>query len=78
MRVTTLQPDPGFNDHSPPDNFYDLFTGKGRTYGMDLAAYYKKGRTDLVASYTLSKIAEQYDDLFDGKNSLHRKIAGTR
>lgn len=67
MRVTTLQPDPGFNDHSPPGNFYKLFTGNGWTYGMDLTAYYKKGKTDLVASYTLSKIKEQYDDFFNGE-----------
>lgn len=67
MRVTTLQPDPGFNDHSPPVNFYRLFTGSGWTYGMDLTAYYKKGKTDVVASYTLSKIKEQYDDFFNGE-----------
>jgi hypothetical protein len=67
MRVTTLEPDPGFNDHSPPGNIYRLFTGTGWTYGMDLTAYYKKGRTDVVASYTLSKIKEQYDDFFNGE-----------
>jgi len=67
MRVTTLQPDPGFNDQTPPWNFYRLFTGTGWTAGMDLTAYFKKGRTDFVASYTLSKIAEQYDKFFDGK-----------
>ncbi|HEX5113055.1 MAG TPA: TonB-dependent receptor, partial [Saprospiraceae bacterium] len=67
MRVTTLQPDPGFNDNTLPWNFYRLYTGSGWTAGMDLTAYYKKGKTDFVASYTLSKIAEQYDKFFDGK-----------
>ncbi len=66
MRVATLRPDPGFNDHSPPDTFYKLFTGKGWTAGMDLTAYCKWGKSDLVMSYTLSKIAEQYDHLFNG------------
>ena len=67
MRVTTLQPDPGFNDNTPPWNFYRLYTGSGWTAGMDLTAYFKKGKTDFVASYTLSKIAEQYDRFFEGK-----------
>jgi ABC-type thiamine transport system substrate-binding protein len=66
MRIETLRPDPGFDDHSPPENFYELFTGNGWTAGMDLTTYYKQGRTDIVISYTLSKIAEQYDQLFNG------------
>jgi hypothetical protein len=33
---------------------------------MDVTAYYKKGRTDVVAAYTLSRIAEQYDGLYNG------------
>lgn len=66
MRVATLRPDPGFDDHSPPKSYYELFTGNGWTAGMDLTAYYKVGKTDLVMSYTLSRIAEQYDGLFNG------------
>ena len=66
MRVATLRPDPGFDDHSPPDSFYELFAGNGWTAGMDLTTYYKQGRTDIVISYTLGKIAEQYDKLFNG------------
>jgi hypothetical protein len=67
MRVTSLFPDPGFDDQTPPDSYYKLFTGSGWTAGMDLTAYFKKGRTDIVMSYTLSKIAEQYDQFFNGK-----------
>jgi|GEM_PF-1157212 len=66
MRVATLNPDQGFNDEPPGNNFYNLFTGKGWTAGMDLTMYYKVGKADIVASYTLSKIAEQYDQLFNG------------
>jgi hypothetical protein len=66
MRIETLRPDPGFNDHTSPEKFYELFTGNGWTAGMDLTTYYKQGRTDIVISYTLSKIAEQYDKLFNG------------
>jgi len=67
MRIATLHPDQGPNDHSPPETFYKLFTGNGWTRGMDITAYYKNGKTDIVMSYTLSKIAERYDDLFNGE-----------
>jgi hypothetical protein len=66
MRVATLRPDPAFDDHSPPDRYYNLFTGNGWTAGMDITTYYKQGKTDLILSYTLSKIAEQYAGLFNG------------
>lgn len=67
MRVASLRPDPRHDDHDPPQNFYKLFTGNGWTKGMDITAYWKKGKTDVVIAYTLSKIAEQYDMLFNGK-----------
>jgi hypothetical protein len=54
----------GFDDHFP-GWFYELFAGNGWTAGMDLTAYYKQGER-IVISYTLSKIAEQYDKLFNG------------
>ena len=67
MRVTSPEPDPGYDDNSPPENFYRLFVGNGWTRGLDLTAYYKKGKTDILVSYTLSKMAEQYDGLYKGE-----------
>ena len=64
MRVSSPEPDPGFDNNSPPHNFYRLYVGKGWTRGMDITAYYKKGKTDILASYTLSKMVEQYDGLY--------------
>ena len=66
MREMSLFLDPGFDDQSPPESVYELFTGNGWTAGMDLTGYFKKGRTDIVMSYTLSWIKEQYDELFNG------------
>ncbi|HJW28382.1 MAG TPA: hypothetical protein VJ508_03930, partial [Saprospiraceae bacterium] len=66
IRITALRPDPGFNDHGPPTTYYHLFTGQGWTAGLDITAVYKIKKTDIVLSYTLSKIQEKYDQVFHG------------
>lgn len=65
--VRSLQPDPGHGgDHEPPGTFYKLFIGEGRTYGMDFTALYKWKHIETSVLYTLSKIEERYDMLFQG------------
>jgi outer membrane receptor protein involved in Fe transport len=63
-RVRALNPDPS-SGH--PDKFYRLFTGNGRTYGIDLTLLYKKKKFEGSVLYTLSKIEERYDLLFNGE-----------
>jgi hypothetical protein len=64
--VRPLRPDPSFGDHSPPGDFYRLFTGDGWTSGVDVTLLYKKKKTELSLLYTLSKLAERYDMLYNG------------
>lgn len=65
-RVSALMPDPGFNDPTTPDNFYQLLTGDGYASGLDLTVLYKKGKLESAVYYSLSKIAERYEELFNG------------
>ena len=65
--VRSLQPDPGHGgNHEPPGEFYRLFTGEGRTYGVDFTVLYKWKKVETSILYTLSKIEERYDMLFQG------------
>jgi hypothetical protein len=64
-RVRPLMPDPS-HGHQGPDDFYRLFTGDGRTYGVDLTLLYKKKKVEASVLYTLSKIEERYAMLFNG------------
>lgn len=66
-RVSALKPDPGFDDPTSPDNFYHLLSGSGYTTGLDVTVLYKEGKVEGAVYYSLSKIAEQYDELFNGE-----------
>ncbi|MEO6130338.1 MAG: TonB-dependent receptor [Saprospiraceae bacterium] len=68
INVRALRPDPSFHDHSPPGEFYRLFSGDGWTDGMDVMMAYKKDKFQGSVSYTLSKISERYDLLFNGNS----------
>ncbi|HQW25831.1 MAG TPA: TonB-dependent receptor, partial [Saprospiraceae bacterium] len=64
-RVRPLNPDPSHGNQGS-DDFYRLFTGDGRTYGVDLTLLYKKKKVETSVLYTLSKIEERYAMLFNG------------
>ncbi|HSF90095.1 MAG TPA: TonB-dependent receptor, partial [Saprospiraceae bacterium] len=64
-RVRPLNPDPSHGNQGS-DDFYRLFTGDGRTYGLDLTLLYKKKKVEASVLYTLSKIEERYAMLFNG------------
>ncbi|MBL0006704.1 MAG: TonB-dependent receptor [Saprospiraceae bacterium] len=64
-RVRPLNPDPSHGNQGS-DDFYSLFTGDGRTYGIDLTLLYKKKKVEASVLYTLSKIEERYAMLFNG------------
>ncbi|MBK8831458.1 MAG: TonB-dependent receptor [Saprospiraceae bacterium] len=64
-RVRPLNPDPSHGNQGS-DDFYRLFTGDGRTYGIDLTLLYKKKKVEASVLYTLSKIEERYAMLFNG------------
>lgn len=65
-RVRPLRPDPSADDPTSPNNFYRLFVGEGWTSGLDITVLYKKKKIEASLLYTLSKIAERYDQLFNG------------
>lgn len=65
--VRSLQPDPSHGGYQPPGEFYRLFTGEGRTYGVDLTVIYKWKKLETSVLYTLSKIEERYDMLFNNE-----------
>ena len=66
-RVAPLRPNPSFDDPYGQDEFYQLFTGDGRTMGMDFTVLYKKERVEASLLYTLSKLEERYEKLFNGE-----------
>ena len=66
-RVAPLRPDPSFDDPYGQNNFYQLFTGDGRTTGIDVTVLYKKKRVEASLLYTLSKLEERYEQLFNGE-----------
>ena len=69
-RIRALDPDPGHGHGgggNDPKDYYRLFTGQGRTYGMDLTLLYKQKKFEASMLYTLSKIEEQYPMLFQGE-----------
>ena len=68
INVRAPRPDPSFDDQTSPGDFYQLYMGKGWTAGMDILASYKTKKTSGTISYTLSKISEQYDMLFNGNS----------
>lgn len=65
-RVRPLMPDPSSDDPVSPADFYKQFTGEGWTTGIDITLLYKMKNLEASVLYTLSKIAEQYDELFNG------------
>ena len=67
-RVRPLNPDPSHGDHGggSNDDFYQLFIGDGRAYGIDMTVLYKKNKVEASVMYTLGKIEERYDQLFNG------------
>lgn len=68
INVRALRPDPSFDDHTSPGEFYQLFSGDGWTAGMDVLMSYKKKNFEGTISYTLSKISERYAMLFNGNS----------
>jgi hypothetical protein len=69
-RIRALDPDPGHGHGgggNDPKDYYRLFTGQGRTYGIDLTLLYKQKKFEASILYTLSKIEEQYPMLFQGE-----------
>jgi hypothetical protein len=84
-RVRALDPDPSWgHQQGPKEEYYRLFTGNGRTYGVDFTVLYKKKRFESSVLYTLSKIEERYPQLFRGEyftpqeDRRHQvKLAGT-
>ncbi|MGB3080017.1 MAG: TonB-dependent receptor [Saprospiraceae bacterium] len=67
INIRALRPDPSHDDHTSPGEFYRLFRGDGWTAGMDLLIAYKKNNFETTVSYTLSKISERFDMLFNGQ-----------
>ncbi len=67
INVRALRPDPSHDDHTSPGEFYRLFKGDGWTAGMDLLIAYRKNNFTTSVSYTLSKISERFDMLFNGQ-----------
>jgi hypothetical protein len=65
-RVAPLRPDPSHDASSSPDDFYRLFTGDGKTTGIDVTVLYKKKKIEASFLYTLSKLEERYEMLFNG------------
>lgn len=66
-RVRPLRPNPAHDDGgAPPENFYQLFAGEGWTSGIDFTILYKRKNFEMSLLYTLSKIEERYDRLFNG------------
>ncbi|MDQ3015598.1 MAG: hypothetical protein M3R25_02610, partial [Bacteroidota bacterium] len=68
MNVRASRPDPSFGQQNPPAPFYMLFIGEGWTAGLDLLGTYKSKHTEVSVSYTLSKISQQFDLLFNGES----------
>jgi hypothetical protein len=66
LTVRAPRPDPSFQDATSPGEFYRLFEGDGWTAGFDLIASYSTEKWETSISYTLSKMAQQYDLLFNG------------
>ena len=64
--VRPLRPDPSHGEPPSQDDFYQLFTGDGWAAGLDITILYKKKRVEASLLYSLGKIAERYDELFNG------------
>jgi hypothetical protein len=67
IRLRPTQPDPSYGDPTSPEDYYRLFDGKGWTAGVDVTLLYKHKNIDLSLLYTLSRLWEQYDELFRGE-----------
>lgn len=68
ISVRAPRPDPSFNDVTSPAEFYRMLTGEEWIAGFDLLAVYKFGKSENSVSYTLSKISQQFDQLFNGNS----------
>ena len=66
ISVRAPRPDPSFNNVTSPAEFYRMLIGEEWITGFDLLAVYKFGRSENSVSYTLSKISQQFDQLFNG------------
>lgn len=67
VNVRAPRPDPSFQDPTSPGDFYRLFVGDGSTIGFELLSSYKHKDFETTFSYTLSKISQQFDQLFNGQ-----------
>jgi hypothetical protein len=65
--VRAPRPDPSFEDHTSPGEFYQLFSGEGWTGGVDFLVSYTQKNFETTLSYTFSQIAERFDRLFNGE-----------
>ena len=68
MNVRALRPDPSFPDQTNPGDYYSLFISEGWTAGADLLCVYRLNHFESSVSYTLSKISQQSDMLFNGNS----------
>jgi hypothetical protein len=65
-RITSFMPNPGGHHQGPPQEQYRLITGDGWTAGVDLTVAYRHERFGGAIYYTLSRIAERYERLYNG------------
>ncbi len=65
-RVRPLKPNPSDGQPVEPSDFYQLFSGDGRTYGTDVTIIYKNQKLETSLLYTLSWLEERYAMLFKG------------
>lgn len=65
-RLRPLRPDPSDGMPTEPSDYYQLFTGDGRTYGTDVTLIYKNQKLETSLLYTLSWLEERYPMLFRG------------
>ncbi|HUR31771.1 MAG TPA: TonB-dependent receptor [Saprospiraceae bacterium] len=68
VSVRAPRPDPSFQDVTSPGDFYRLFVGDGSTIGFEFLSSYKLKDFETTLSYTLSKISQEFDKLFNGQS----------
>jgi len=66
IRLRPDRPDPSYQDQTSPEDYYRLYAGDAWTAGADVTLFYKDRKVDVSLLYTLSRMWEQYDDLFQG------------
>lgn len=73
MSVRPLRPELAIDSETSIADFYRFFTGDGWTAGIDVIGYYTKDPWSASVSYTLSKITQRFDQLFNGEYYLPKE-----